>query len=192
MHGKIIFCTIVWVLSLFVWGWFCSFFRDSRECTTKWHIFWSDMSLNPIKTSCYISTIPMDKAHLNILRKIYYFWALSLVWPIWLPAAIILSWWNFHKNTYFGSQMIWASLWRCLYASTILMDDAHIALYCVSDFFWVLSPIYKQLGQLPTIFTCSYFILNIFALLGSQMRWVLLVKLYFPTSYLAIDNSNAW
>ena len=134
MHRKIIFCTIVWVLSLFVWGWFCSFFRDSRECTTKWHIFWSDMSLNPIKTSCYISTIPMDKAHLNILRKIYYFWALSLVWPIWLPAAIILSWWNFHKNTYFGSQMIWASLWRCLYASTIPMDDAHIALYCVSDF----------------------------------------------------------
>ena len=50
------------------------------------------------------------------------------------------------------------------------MDDDHIVLHCVSDFLWVLSPIYKQLVQLPTIFTSSYFILHIFALLGSQMR----------------------
>ena len=70
------------------------------------------------------------------------------------------------------------------------MDNAHIALHCVSDFFGVLSPIFKQLGQLPSIFTCSYFILNIFALLGSQMRSVL-IKLYFLTSSLPIDNPNA-
>ena len=113
---------------------FALFYRGSRECTTKWHIFGSDISLNPIKTSFYVSNIPMGKANIIILRKIYYFWVLSLVWPIWLLAAIILFWWNFHENIHFGSQMTWSSIWRCLYESTIPMDDVHIALYCVSDF----------------------------------------------------------